>query len=362
MAGNDNRSLAQLNDLEVRLYKLTTRSHLRVGAGEGSADVAVENPLIRALIYHEKPRKEGEKKEWEEKRVPYIPGSSLHGVIRAWVEKALRSGQEPLTAEQLQAHLGALKDADETAHDNLLDNVRQEVADFLGKEKDDVKDHELYKHWRVYIKPHVCDPLSDVDKCERITDAESSPRKWKVEWWKQIGRQLPCDVCRVFGYMGQRGRVKVTPAWPTTEEVPIDVITRVAINRLTGAADEGKLFDLEAIPPGVDFHFFTVLENMEGYKEHFEKGIRALNLQLAGVGAHSTVGFGMVDVERVFSATVKPEVFDRDVEADFVEQVLKDVDVQQVTDIDLTKVPNFFKALVVAQKQEKSFDDLITFA
>jgi CRISPR/Cas system CSM-associated protein Csm3 (group 7 of RAMP superfamily) len=347
-----NRSLARLSDLEVRLYKLTTRSHLRVGAGEGSADVAVENPLIRALVY----------RDGDEHRVPYIPASSLHGVIRAWVEKALRSGQDPLSAQEIKEHLDALKEADEAAHDNLLNNVRQEVADFLGKEEVGAEDDELYEHWKVYTAPQVCDPLSDVDKCERITDPATSPRRWKVEWWKQIGRELPCDVCRIFGYMGQRGRVKVTPAWPTTEEVPIDVITRVAINRLTGAADEGKLFDLEAIPPGVDFYFFTVLENMDGYKEHFEKGIRAINLQLAGVGAHSTVGFGMVDVERVFTATVAPDIFDRDVEADFVEKVLKEVDLQQVTDVDLTKVPNFFKALVVAQGRGVTFDDLITFA
>jgi CRISPR/Cas system CSM-associated protein Csm3 (group 7 of RAMP superfamily) len=353
MAGNDNRSLAQLSDLEVRLYKLTTRSHLRVGASEGSADVAVENPLIRALIY----------RNGNEQRVPYIPGSSLHGVIRAWVEKALRSGQNPLSAGELKEHLDALKERDETAHENLLDNVRQEVADFLGKDKSDVDDDELYGHWRVYADPHVCDPLSDVDKCERITDAENSPRKWKVEWWKQIERELPCAVCRIFGYMGQRGRVKVTPAWPAAsiEPVPIDVITRVAINRLTGAADEGKLFDLEAIPPGVDFYFFVVLENMDGYKEHFEKGIRALHLQLAGVGAHSTIGFGMVDVKRVFTATVKPDVFDRDVEADFLEHVLENVEAQHVTDVDLDKLPYFFRALVVAQEDEKSFDDLITF-
>lgn len=341
--GNDNRSLAQLSDLEVRLYKLTTRSHLRVGAGEGSADVAVENPIIRALIYH----------DGDEKRVPYIPGSSLHGVIRAWVEKALRSGQDPLSAEEIEEYLDALKERDETAYENLLDNVRQEVADFLGKDKDGVEDQELYEHWRVYTAPHVCDPLSDVDKCERITLSPGESH-WKVEWWKQIGRDLPCDVCRIFGYMGQRGRVKVTPAWTSSkiDSVPIDVITRVAINRLTGAADEGKLFNLEAIPPGVDFYFFVVLENMDGYKTHFEKGIRALNLQLAGVGAHSTIGFGMVDVERVFSAAIERGVFDEDVEA-AVHAVLG-ARGKAETAVDLDKLPTFFQALTVAHAREET--------
>lgn len=346
----DYTDLARLHNLEVRLYKLTTRSHLRVGAGEGAADVAVENPIIRALIF----RGEG-----QEERAPYIPGSSLHGVVRAWVEKALRSGQNPLPRQEMETRIAGM---DEAARKNLLGAARKEVAAFLNREQlTEDEDEELYRHWQVYTDLHVCDPLSEVDKCERITDRESQAGSWKVAWWGAIGRQPPCTTCRIFGYMGQRGRVKFSHAWPATEEVPLDIITRVAINRLTGAADEGKLFDLEAIPPGVTFHFFTVLENMTvAQKADFDKGLRALNLQLAGVGAHSTVGFGMVDVEQVFTATISSQVFDRDVEAEFVAATLKDVDLKQVSDVDLTKVPRFFQALVVAHEQHKSFDHLIT--
>ncbi len=350
MTHEDFLDLAQLRDLEVRLYRLTTRSHLRVGAGEGAADVAVENPIIRALVL---------KGAGQEERVPYIPGSSLHGVVRAWVEKALRSGQEPLTREQMQGLIAGLDDTDQK---NLLAAARQEVAAFLNKEADGVSDDELYAHWKVYTAPHVCDPLSDVDKCERITDRDSQARRWKVAWWEALGREVPCSVCRIFGYMGMRGRVKFAHAWPATEQPPLDVITRVAINRLTGAADEGKLFDLEAIPPGVHFHFFTVLENMTaGQKADWNKGIRALNLQLAGVGAHGTVGFGMVDVEPVFVAKVSPKVFDRDVETELIERLATDENLDRVSGTALDKMPRFFQALVVAhgQKQSELLDGLI---
>jgi CRISPR/Cas system CSM-associated protein Csm3 (group 7 of RAMP superfamily) len=275
-------------------------------------------------------------------------------VVRAWVEKALRSGQEPLSRQEMEARVAAI---DSTDRENLLDAARKEAAAFLNKDADEVSNDELYQYWKVYNDPHVCDPLSEVDKCERIADRESQARSWKVAWWKQLERHIPCTVCRIFGYMGQRGRIKFTHAWPTTEQPPLDIITRVAINRLTGAADEGKLFDLEAIPPGVTFHFFTVLENMEPErKADFEKGIRAINLQLAGVGAHSTVGFGMVDVERVFAARVSPRVFDRDVDAEFVDATLEGVDLKRVTDVALDKVPRFFRALVVAHTQNPAFD------
>lgn len=335
------RSLARLDDLEVRLYRLTTRSHLRVGAGEGAADVAVENPLIRALIF----------RNGKGERVPYIPGSSLHGVIRAWVEKALRSGQTPLTGAALQAKVATL---DEAEQKNWLEKARKEVADYLGRAPQD--DAEVYAHFHVYTAPHVCNPLSDLDKCERIAERESGGNDWKKAWWAALDRQLPCAVCSVFGYMGQRGRVKFTHAWPETEDLPFDVITRVAINRLTGAADEGKLFDLEAIPPGVMFEFYTVLENMgDTQKGHFEMGIRALSLQLAGIGAHGTVGFGMVDVERVFTANLKPQVFEQDVETFLAAHAPKAVPADD-------KVPQFFRVLKQAHKEHKKslLDDQIT--
>jgi CRISPR/Cas system CSM-associated protein Csm3 (group 7 of RAMP superfamily) len=141
--------------------------------------------------------------------------------------------------------------------------------------------------------------------------------------------------------------------------VPVDVITRVAINRLTGAADEGKLFDLEAIPPGVEFYFFTVLENMKDeehdYKSDFAKGIRALNLQLASVGAHSTVGFGMVDVKHVFTATIDRGVFDEGVEHFIATTIQQDVE----TPVDLDKIPEFFQALVIAHAQSEGEKKLL---
>jgi CRISPR/Cas system CSM-associated protein Csm3 (group 7 of RAMP superfamily) len=349
---NSYRGLARLQDLEVRFYSLTTRSHLRVGAGEGAADVAVENPIIRALVF---------KGEGGQERVPYVPASSLHGVVRAWVEKALRSGQEPLSRDDMEARIARLDEGDQK---NLLDAARSEIAAFLGKDR--ATDDELYEHWKVYRAPHVCDPLSDVDKCERITDRESQARKWKVAWWGALERELSCTVCRIFGYMGQRGRVKFTHAWPTVKDVPLDVITRVAINRLTGAADEGKLFDLEAIPPGCVFYFFTVLENMEPkQKEHFEMGIRALNLQLAGLGAHSTVGFGMVEVSQVLAADIKPTIFDEKVET-IIPEILTSNDYKLCTDLDETKYPQFFRALASVHKQtgqppKAEFNQRITF-
>lgn len=328
-------NLARLTDLEVRLYRLQTKSHLRIGAGEGTADVsAAENPIIRALIYRED----------EEKpvRVPYLPGSSLHGVMRAWVEKALRSREEPLSREQVSALFD-----EEQGVAQLRENVAGELAAFLGKENgSDVTDDELVRYWQVYAE--VCNPLWNSDQCERISRRDWEKRRWKQEYVERIGRDVPCRACSIFGYAGQRGRVKVTPAFPAAplaDALPVDIITRVAINRLTGAADEGKLFDLEAIPPGVDFYFFVVMENMtHEQKQDFQKGIRAMNLQLAGVGAHGTIGFGMVDVSEVYRAKLEPSIFDLELE-ELLTDFWTDGNYRLRAALDREKYPDFFLAL-----------------
>jgi CRISPR/Cas system CSM-associated protein Csm3 (group 7 of RAMP superfamily) len=333
---NDYQNLARLNDLEVRLYRLETKSHLRIGAGEGSADIsAAENPIIRALIYRDS----------QAVRIPYIPGSSLHGVTRAWVEKALRSQQYPMAVEQVRELLNE--------NPELAGEIKKEMAAFLGKEDANrVTEADLTRYWPIY--PHVCNPLLLADQCERISRRDLPTRQWKLDYFAAIGREIPCEVCNIFGFVGQRGRVKVSnafPAYPLGDKLPVDVITRVAINRLTGAADEGKLFDLEAIPPGVSFYFFVVMENMsDTQKQTFEKGIRAMNLQLAGLGAHSTIGFGMVDINLEYAAMIQPTIFDLSLE-DRLPEILKNNAYRLRAPLDKEKYPDFFLALSTVHKQ-----------
>ena len=326
-------TLERFNDLEVRLYKLTTKSHLRVGAGEGATEIAaVELSLIRALVM------EGDR----EKRVPYLPASSLHGVTRSWVEKVIRSQETPIPRTELETKNG---------YEEAKEQAKKDFKDVLGQE---LTDEELFKRWRVYQE--VCDPMLDCDRCETIVDEDH----WKNKWMKAVRGGPPCTVCAIFGYPGQRGKVRMTHAFPTDEKLPVDIITRVAINRLTGAADEGKLFDLEAIPPGVDFYFFVTLENLsEEQKKLFDKGIRAFNLQLAALGAHSTVGFGMVEVNEVYAAKIEPGIFDLNppVEEIIAEILKRDSGYELREKLDREKYPQFFLALSSWKKDSHELPD-----
>ena len=352
-----------IDTLQLRLYKLTTKSHLRIGAGEGSISLsAADNPVIQALFY-QPPAAAADKGAQE--RVIYLPGSSLHGVIRAWSEKIHRSRAPFLAPDVLRQ---TVADLDENQRNALLNRVRAEVKDLLGRDPDDA---QTYDFWRVH--PLVCDPLSLLDQCQRFgAAAEGQVLPAKQEWFEKLhplGRENPCPVCQVFGYVGQRGRVRVQHAFPGRGVLPLDIITRVAINRISGAADEGKLFDMEAVPPGAVFYFFVVLENLNvAQLATFESGIRALQLQLATLGAHSTVGFGTVEVEPVVTASIGRSLFDQ---ADLPEQVqgvvrgntyhLRD----QAADLAAARYPSFYRALAMVDRQGRPpafFDGHVTFA
>lgn len=331
MSQNGCPTLAKISDLEIRLYKLATKSHLRIGTGEGAISLsAADNPIIRALWYSEE----------KEKRVPYLPASSIHGVIRSWTEKIIRSQSPCLDVEKLNEIFEEVKEAKSKA--------KTELKPVLG---DSPSDEKLCEYLEIHKS--VCNPILDFDKCEHISTEEGERNIWKKQWLERVERTVPCDVCKIFGYMGQRGRIRFTHAFPSKETIPVDIITRTSINRLTEAADEGKLFDAEAIPPGVDFYFFLILENMNNdQKILVEKAFRAMNLQLAPLGAHSTVGFGMVEVEPLFSALLDTTVFDEEIET-ISKDILQDAQFKLKEPLDSEKYPEFFLALSSQDKDSK---------
>ncbi|MBW1953923.1 MAG: hypothetical protein JRI66_12735 [Deltaproteobacteria bacterium] len=286
---NGKPSLARLQELEVRLYCLTTKSHLAIGSGEAAELSPVEKPIIRALIIG------------EDERVPYLPASSLHGVIRAWVEKALRSLNGPI------ADLKVKFEKFQQDHTDAAAWLQQKICADLDLPRNSSLDN-IMSHWELWTQ--VCNPFWEHDKCEHLVDEDPGHPNPKRLWLDHIVRQVPCQVCILFGHTGLRGRVRFTHGFPPPAGTPLDVITRVAINRYTGAADPGKLFDLEAVPPGVPFHFFVILENLsEEEKKRFDYGIKSLNLNLATLGANSTVGFGLVELDEVRRVILRPQVF-----------------------------------------------------
>lgn len=351
----------RIDCFQLRLYKLTTRSHLRIGAGEGSISLAAaDNPVIQALFYTPPPNSDG---VGATERVIYLPGSSLHGVIRAWSEKVQRTvNGDYLSQQELETALDQLESKYPGSRKLMRKKADNEIRDYLGIQKpaDDnelLDDQTLYEHWRVHST--VCDPLSLSDQCQRFDPDEGQDDQTKQRWLDVIDRKVPCPICQVFGYVGQRGRIRVQHAFPAQGEVPLDIITRVAINRISGAADEGKLFDVEAVPPGAEFYFFMVLENMGERYPTVDSGIRALQLQLATLGAHSTVGFGTVDLEEVVRADLKTGLFTQSDLTARIKRLAAAQPLPAASTMDSRRYPTFYRALA-AQGAQDTLGDLVT--
>jgi CRISPR-associated RAMP protein (TIGR02581 family) len=117
----------------------------------------------------------------------------------------------------------------------------------------------------------VCDPLARKgDPARRECGERKDYDRTTAAVYKRH-----CPACRTFGSLGVAGRCSVQDAYPwppdADEAAMIDAArvanlterrAQVSINRKTGAADGGKLFDLEVAVNG-DFHTEIHLQNFQ---------------------------------------------------------------------------------------------------
>jgi len=164
--------LYDFDELKARYIiegELETKTQLHIGAGNLGLFSSIDNEFIRI-------NKGG-------KELPYIPGSTIKGILRSMVEMILRRNG------------------------------------------------------------NVCYPYP-----EAICDDENSI----------------CDVCYLFGGKHNASRIQVMDAIPEDEnQVVMRVKTGIAIDRVTGAARRGALYEVETVQPGSKFNFKMILENLD---------------------------------------------------------------------------------------------------
>lgn len=187
--------------------------------------------------------------------IPYIPGSSLKGVVRAYLERLLRTMDE------------------------------------LGKR---VQGERLW----------ACDPLDEAGRCvtsqrkkqlmESVTsDAEFTSRLYSDS----------CTACRLFGSPWLASRVAFRDARLVNTEAMLrltEVRDGVGIDRDLGAAKAGIKYDFETVPAGARFGITIVVENAE----RWEIGLVMLALETMRktelpVGGKTTRGLGWGTLEDV---------------------------------------------------------------
>ncbi|HEY9867743.1 MAG TPA: CRISPR-associated RAMP protein Csx7 [Candidatus Obscuribacterales bacterium] len=182
---------------------------------------------------------------------PYIPGSSIKGVLRSYVESVLRAmGGEKAACDALNFDRCCIRPGKRRSNDGVY--------------------------------------LSDlIDRCDR------DERRLAAEIEK-----ASCLVCAVFGSQAMASHV-------TFSDMPVEnwfgqyqVRNGVSIDRDSGRAAEGKLYDFEVVPAGTRFRFRAVLENGDDWKRGvLSLALSALENASVSIGGASSRGLGILRLE-----------------------------------------------------------------
>ncbi|MFN3929344.1 MAG: RAMP superfamily CRISPR-associated protein, partial [Thermoflexus sp.] len=194
----------------------------------------------------------------------YIPGSSLKGVVRGFVEKVLRTLDTndqpgPDDAKGWRWACATFEARDEERHDRSKWNCPQFLTDdrvltkIRGQEKRDLYSWEIYHY--------------------------------------------SCGACRIFGHTRLKGRVSFTDFFPV-DEIRTEIRYGVAISRLSHAVAHGP-FEMEIAVAGT-FEGYLVLENFELWQAGLlALALESVNQGLVKVGFGKNRGFGEVRIRVV---------------------------------------------------------------
>jgi len=196
--------------------------------------------------------------------LPFIPGSSLKGVVRSYLERILRT---------------------------------------LGDAKKAVQGERLW----------ACDPLDKECCCvppgrkkELVEEFFLRARQTGENFDELLARAIwkeSCTACRLFGHQWMAGRIAFRDALlVNAEELPqlVEVRDGVGIDRDLGSAKASIKYDFETVPRGAVFGFQVVVENAQDWEVGLLfLGLEALREGMLPVGGKTTRGLGFVTLEDV---------------------------------------------------------------
>ncbi|MHA1265522.1 MAG: type III CRISPR-associated RAMP protein Csx7 [Candidatus Helarchaeota archaeon] len=180
------------------------------------------------------------------KVIPYIPGSSLKGVLRSTVEK-------------------------------------------------------IYKSFNLQ---NICEITNPKNSCggrfrNQLNAAmKDKDKKRANQMLLNIVEKQFCDICKIFGSSGYKSNIYIDDAYPLTEtSFKIEKRPGIGIDRIKGFISRRALYSTEYLATGSKFHFSMRLENLTPpLMRWIFLAIDFLNTQRAFIGSFSTKGFGRVEV------------------------------------------------------------------
>jgi len=165
----------------------------------------------------------------------YVPGSSLKGVLRSYVERILKT--------------------------------------VLGEEK-----------------RGACDPFGK-ESCGKKLEKKLEEEKDSKRLYKES-----CKACKIFGNTKLKARLSIMDAYPD-RDLKTEIRHGVAISRLTQAALRGALFETEVVVDG-EFKTKLILENFECWQVGLIiHALNALREGWLKIGFGKNRGLGEVNIE-----------------------------------------------------------------
>jgi CRISPR-associated protein Csm3 len=219
---------------------LVTRTALHIGAGGSGDALGTDSPVVRTAA-----------------GTPYIPGSSLKGVLRSAAEALLRGGPFQETRQRFWAcDIVSGRENVCVSHDRI-ETLRKEIAQKAKGEK-----------------------------------REPGRRELAEAVWAES-----CGICRLFGSLALASRARFADL-PVRGEAPFSELRNgVGIDRDRELAAPGVLYDFEAVPPETPFELRVTVDNPTdeeaGLLLYLFQELEAGNLTLGG---KTSRGLGRVGV------------------------------------------------------------------
>jgi CRISPR/Cas system CSM-associated protein Csm3 (group 7 of RAMP superfamily) len=269
----------------VVTYKIITLSPLHIGVG--SPRGLLDQPTFKL---------DGR---------PAIPGSTIKGKVRSLFEAEVRREVERrMRAQSPQEVARKLKEVLERALEEIDEIIGGDLREHFRNIAPDPKT-EPYAYY-----PLICDAMSQLHcnpphSAYEFGDDRSETIRLIASYilLRRSGQRQYCIACTYFGGNGHPSPLIFTPAI-AVGEVKTAVVTRVSIDRFTGAAKQERLFTLEYVPPHTEFvgHVYKAEElsdyvNETQIDEFLKHVVPALLRRIRTIGKHKSVGFGQVEVE-----------------------------------------------------------------
>ncbi len=158
---------------------------------------------------------------------------------------------------------------------------------------------------RTLADPGCCDPFRDLSEYSRRDGASCSSFLKSLRDTRGLDAlpaeevyQKSCPICKLFGSLWQAGRLAFNDAHVQGINPRVYERSNVGIDRRTGGASPGALFEMEVVPPTTRFHTSLYLRNFELWQLGLLAFVlRDLEEGLIKLGMGKSRGLGQVRAE-----------------------------------------------------------------